>query len=128
MLRFVPVVLGLVLVIYALVDCLQSPAPQVRALSKPGWLAVIVLVPVLGAVAWLLAGRPQAGPAGVSAPPRPVAPDDDPEFLAQLRSIDEEHERTLRQWERDLRRREERLRGPDEPEDGDDGPPGPPRP
>jgi hypothetical protein len=38
-----------------------------------------------------------------------VAPDDDPEFLAQL------DRDTLRAWEDDLRRREQRLRDADEP-------------
>jgi hypothetical protein len=38
---------------------------------------------------------------------RPLGPDDDPEFLDQLRRQDAEHERMLKQWEEDLRRREE---------------------
>jgi Phospholipase_D-nuclease N-terminal len=107
MTRLLPLVLGLAVVVFALVDCLQSPAQRVRTLPKPAWVAAILLVPLAGAVAWLIAGRPRSKPdAAPRPPPRPVAPDDDPDFLRQLRSIDEEHERMLRQWERDLRRRE----------------------
>lgn len=47
--------------------------------------------------------------------PRPVAPDDDPEFLEQMRRGNAEQERLLEQWEDDLRRREQRLREGDAP-------------
>jgi hypothetical protein len=117
MVRVLPLVLAFGLIVYAVIDCWQSPAPAVQVMSKPAWLVVILVVPVFGATAWLLAGRPPRGPAGVGAPRRPLAPDDDPEFLRQLDRIDEEHERMLRQWERDLRRREERLREEDESTD-----------
>ncbi|SDQ15860.1 PLD nuclease N-terminal domain-containing protein [Quadrisphaera sp. DSM 44207] len=77
--------LALVLVVYALLDCLRRPGDQVRGLPKALWLAVIVLLPVVGAVAWLLAGRGRGrGPGGSRPPQRPVAPDDDPEFLWRL--------------------------------------------
>jgi hypothetical protein len=80
-------------------------------------------------------------PSGAARRGRPPAPDDDPEFLASLKGApgdstrvdspkgdsskgdslkgsDKEHEDMLKQWEADLRRREEELRGKDEPEDG----------
>ncbi|MFJ8470542.1 PLD nuclease N-terminal domain-containing protein [Kitasatospora sp. NPDC094011] len=77
-------------------------------------------------------GRP--GPGGPRGG-RQVAPDDDPEFLASLgkaapsgdgsrpgggslQEDDKDHEAMLRQWEADLRRRAQELRGGDEPEDG----------
>lgn len=73
-----------VLVVYALVDCLRARGSEVRGVPKALWVALIVLLPAIGALAWLLAGR-EKGPA---APPtrrgRPVAPDDDPEFLWRL--------------------------------------------
>nr|WP_230323408.1 hypothetical protein [Cellulomonas hominis] len=51
--------------------------------------------------------------------PRAAGPDDDPAFLAGLRDSDDRHERMLRDWEADLRAREQGLRdrGP-APEDG----------
>lgn len=105
MTRLLPLALVLGVVIYALVDCIQTPAAQARAMRKPLWLAVIVLLPLVGAIAWFVAGRPRRTPKA-PLPPRPLAPDDDPDFLRQLRLIDDEHERMLREWERDLRRRE----------------------
>ncbi len=74
----------LVLVAYALVDCVRSQGSQVRGLPKPVWLAVIVLLPGIGALAWLLAGRTRGPSAPPARPSRPVAPDDDPEFLWRL--------------------------------------------
>lgn len=113
--RYLPFLLALALTVYALVDCVQTPSHEVRRLSKPVWLAVIVLIVLFGPLAWLLLGRPSA-----SAPPRrvtppPLAPDDDPDFLRQIRQVDEEHERMLRQWEDDLRRRERGLHDDDDP-------------
>ena len=43
-----------------------------------------------------------------------MAPDDDPEFLEQMRRGNTEQERLLEKWEDDLRRREQRLRGDEE--------------
>ena len=98
-----------------------------------GWVLLIVLVPLAGGVAWLVAGRPlQPGPRRVSWPatqtsgfpeyerPRPLGPDDDPAFLAEQRRSDEQHEQMLRDWEEQLRERERRLReqegrAPEEP-------------
>lgn len=105
--RALLIVIPLVLAIYALIDCLQAPPQSVRGMRKPLWLLTI-LIPVAGALAWLVAGRPRT-PRRRQAPRRPVAPDDNPEFLRQMRSLDEEHEQLLRQWERDLKRRERQV-------------------
>lgn len=74
----------LVLVVYALVDCVRTRSADVHGLPKVLWLALILLVPGVGALAWLLLGRDR----GTAAPPArrsgPVAPDDDPEFLWRL--------------------------------------------
>ena len=138
----------LALLVYCLIDCIQTDSALVRNLPKPFWLILIVLLPLVGGIAWLVAGRPErTEPAatgrgswpqprgrGASAqPPRPLGPDDDEEFLRQMRAIDAEHQRTLDQWERDLRDRERRLRDGEPPTEGTpppaDGPtpPGGPR-
>jgi hypothetical protein len=94
MLRVLLIVLPLVLAIYALVDLVQTPDEEVQGLPKLAWVALIVLIWVVGPIAWLVAGKrgrrwlpglsPRtAGPAG-PAPGRPVAPDDDPDFLRGL--------------------------------------------
>ncbi|NUP50959.1 MAG: PLDc_N domain-containing protein, partial [Catenulispora sp.] len=44
------------LAIFAWVDCLLTPRPYVRVLSKPGW-AVLIAVPYLGALLWIFSGR-----------------------------------------------------------------------
>ena len=110
-------------------------------------MAVVLLTFIVGAVAWLVYGRPResgtrrptlgssgrtAWPArpdrGTTAPANGLfgrvssrpAPDDDPEFLAGLdRRAAQEHEKLLGSWEEDRRRREEQLRRDD---DGSDGP------
>jgi hypothetical protein len=86
--RLLPALLALVLVIYAIVDCLQSDARAVRNLPRLGWLGVIVLLPVLGAVAWLALGRPRAPRRPGQGRPRPTGPDDDPDFLRRMRPFD----------------------------------------
>lgn len=117
MLRFVPLVLVIVVQIYALIDCIQTPDEEAKHLPKIAWVILIIIAPLVGAVAWLLAGRPRGADGHGRQGPvpggdgRPLGPDDDPDFLAQLREVDAEHERMLEQWEEDLRKREQDLRG-----------------
>lgn len=59
--------------------------------------------------------------------PRTLAPDDDPEFLAGLRAPDDRHEHMLRDWEADLRDREQRLREAGGTHPAADDPDAPPR-
>jgi len=101
--RYLPFILALALVIYALVDCVRSDDSEMPVgLPKAVWVVLIVIFPGAGAVAWLVVsrvarqgqrtgGRPVyrgGSSAHPSAPRRPVtrqvAPDDDPEFLASL--------------------------------------------
>ena len=121
--RVLPFIVAIALAVYALVDCLQSDPAEIRGPRRPIWIAIIVLLPIVGPAAWLLSktkfvhdlGRRSGRP---SAPP--VAPDDNPEFLSQIRDIDEQHEEMLTKWEKDLRRREREMRdGPND--DGDSG-------
>jgi len=111
------------LLVYCLIDCVQSNEGQIRNLSKTGWVILIIVVPIIGGVAWLVAGRPvHPAPKRVPWPstptagfpeyerPRPLGPDDDPTFLASRRRSDDLHEQMLRDWEQQLRERERRLR------------------
>ncbi|MFI7211845.1 PLD nuclease N-terminal domain-containing protein [Micromonospora maritima] len=116
----------IVLAVCALISCLSAEDGKVKALPRMVWVLVILFFPLIGSIAWFVAGRERpAGPVGAGgatapgAPARrPLAPDDDPDFLASLdeRSRDEDQER-LRRWEEDLRRREQELR--DRPDDRD---------
>jgi hypothetical protein len=106
--RFLMYAVPVVVVLYAFIDALLSPGDDVRTLPKWLWLVVIVLIPLLGAIAWLLAGRPASGLADDGANPGrrrpPVAPDDDPAFL---RTIDDAT------WSQRMRqRRAEKASGP----------------
>jgi Phospholipase_D-nuclease N-terminal len=71
--------------VWALIDVAQTPEARVRLLSKPSW-SLAVLIPVLGPALWFLQGRtPQPSGSVAKAKPRPLAPDDDPDFLRRLR-------------------------------------------
>ncbi|MEU7201589.1 PLD nuclease N-terminal domain-containing protein [Streptomyces sp. NPDC045470] len=138
MLRYLPFLVILALWIYAFIDCLNTPENQVRGLPKIAWVFIILLFGevLIGPVAWLVAGRPRrehAGGGAASPWPRGgrgaarkwVAPDDNPDFLRSLKDEgkkedgkkDEDKkdegkrdEALLKDWEADLRRREEELR------------------
>lgn len=84
MLRYLPVLLSLALTVYCVVDAIQTQDGAARNLPKIAWLVVILLLPFLGPVAWLVAGRPRKGAPGVPQQRRPRGPDDDPDFLKDL--------------------------------------------
>ncbi len=110
MLFFAGGVLGLLAVafwLFGVFDALTAPADKVRAMQKPLWILVALIGLDLGAVLWFVFGRPRVGVPGLeqrdrrsdmwggaferpqrpSSRPgakRPIAPDDDPEFLRSL--------------------------------------------
>lgn len=54
-------VIGFLLIafwIWALVDCISSDPAMVRNLPKLGWLVIVILLFDIGAILWLLLGRP----------------------------------------------------------------------
>ena len=118
MLKLFIFALPVILTIYGMIDCVLTPESDMRWLPKVAWVMVILLLPGVGAAIWLICGREDSGgtrtrgfsrPGGRAGPARTTrmsAPDDDPDFLRQLRNSDREHEQVLRQWERELRRRE----------------------
>jgi hypothetical protein len=90
--RTLPFLISLVLSVYALFSCIQTRDEDVPHLPKLVWIVLIVFVPFVGPITWLLLSRRAAAaserrparPAGTKPPARPVAPDDDPDFLASL--------------------------------------------
>lgn len=115
-------VVQIVLAALALIDCLAAEEGEIRALPRLVWVMIILFFPLVGSIAWFVAGRP-AKPAtsgktwrvGGGFPersrPRPLAPDDDPEFLRSLSAEQARKDRELfEKWEEDLRRREDELR------------------
>ena len=115
--------LGLILAVFALISCLSAEDGEVRALPRWAWVVIILLFPLLGSIAYFAAGRPAksaprsgrwrpgSGFPEPERPRRPIAPDDDPEFLRQLDAKSKrEDEELLRRWEEDLRKREDELK------------------
>lgn len=97
------IVLILALTIYSLLDCARTPEESMPArMPKLLWIVIIVMVTVIGPIAWIIVSRVKAAEDrdGAVEPtvwsskdgtrfrraerPRPVAPDDDPEFLRGL--------------------------------------------
>ncbi|MFF1358151.1 PLD nuclease N-terminal domain-containing protein [Streptomyces sp. NPDC058297] len=120
MLRYLPFLLVLALWIYAFIDCLNTPEEEVRGLPKVVWVIIILLFGevLVGPIAWLVAGKVRHAPAGGATPSEWhrnhrttfVAPDDNPEFLHSLKEENKKDESLLKDWEADLRRREEELK------------------
>src|SRR5688500_1968191 len=124
-----PVLLFLMLDIYCVINVIQSRDDEVRHLPKIVWLILILLFTPIGAVAWLVAGRPRRGPATRSAYERATpefpeydrpgraagaTPESDEEFLRRIRER-AEHQR--RKAAEDVRKRQEQAEdGPREPD------------
>jgi hypothetical protein len=114
--------LGLIFIalwIFCVVDTITTPENQVRNLPKLAWVFIVLLFLDIGAIAWLLGGRPwtkvpanrptgatrartTGWGAGPSAPRRAANPDDDEEFLASLRKRADEQRRRAQQQKKDL--------------------------
>ncbi|GAA4943519.1 hypothetical protein HD597_000942 [Nonomuraea thailandensis] len=92
----------LVLWLYCLFDVITTPDVACRNLPKIGWVLIVLLFPLIGSVAWLVAGRPEravaARPSAYPEYDRPgrfaaTNPDDDEEFLRRCRERAEEQRR-----------------------------------
>lgn len=128
MLRVLPYVIEIALLVYCLIDCIQTDESRIRNLPKIAWVFVIIILPIIGSIAWLVAGRPEHSSRGRQVPwpstrtagypeyerPRYGSPDDDPEFIASVKRSDDDHEKMLRDWEQQLRERESKLPKDDE--------------
>lgn len=99
------------LTVYALVDLFVTASNRLRAFPKPVWIAIIVVLPLIGPALWLIIGK--------SRPTRttpPVAPDDDPRFLGGLGESAEER---IKRLEEELRALDEEDNNP--PDEADSG-------
>lgn len=84
LLRVALAVAVLVIFVYGLVDVIRTDGRLARGISKPAWIVVMIVLPVVGAILWLLIGRPRGAGPGQTARRQPTAPDDDPDFLRNL--------------------------------------------
>ena len=97
--------------IWALLDCIASDSALCRNLPKMIWLLVVVFLFDIGALLWLLVGRPEKagwrpGSSDYAAPRRPVGIEDAPRYsptpiISDRRSA--ELDRELERWEREQR-------------------------
>ncbi len=108
--RVIVAILLIALVVYAAIDCITSDSKHIRGVPKAAWIAIILLLPLLGALLWFFLGRPKEAPTPQQAPRRPTAPDDDPNFLRNLetRRRQQQKEDELKARETELRNRENR--------------------
>lgn len=112
----------LALWIFCIIDVITTPESRVRNLPKLAWLFIVLILPDVGSIVWLVAGRDwQSRPGGVRAvaypeydrPGRavPANPDDDEEFLKQVRERAEAQRREYEQRRRrELQEEQDRLR------------------
>ena len=118
--------------VYCLLDVIMTDDHRVRNLSKAVWVAVVLLTFEVGAIAWLVAGRPRSGSRDLpyrgnasraarqfpeyDRPGRFAAtnPDDDEAFLRQVRERAEQQTRAAREARRGARG-PRGPRGADEP-------------
>lgn len=126
-------ILPLALMIYAFIDCLNTPEEDTKHLPKVAWVFIILLFWVVGSIGWLFAGKVRhsaAGGAGLSSwqpggrRQQWVAPDDNPDFLKSLKddkdakkaeaaAAEAETESETAQAEEELKRRDGGT-GPDD--------------
>jgi hypothetical protein len=103
-------VLGLLLFclwVFCLIDVITTDESLCRNLQKTWWVIIVLLLFDVGAVLWLIAGRPRAN-RGTDYPEyeRPgrfaaSSPDDDEDFLRRCRERAEEQRRRYREQQRE---------------------------
>lgn len=100
-LLFALAVVGFVIWVFTIVDCLRTDESRVRGLPKTAWVFVAILLPIIGGVLWFLIGKERRGRVN----PRPAnqqqAPDDDPAFLGKL-GMEQDREKRIRLLEERL--------------------------
>jgi hypothetical protein len=115
-------VIEVCMLIYCSVDVVTTPRPDVRNLPKPLWLLLVLFFPILGGLAWLVAGRPPrsvraargaADPGALPEPERPsrtataATPEDDEAFHRRLRERAEQQRRAAEQQRAQREQRED---------------------
>jgi hypothetical protein len=125
MIDLLPGIVELALLVFCLIDCIQSPEIDIRNLPKWAWLLLIIILPLVGGIAWLVVGRPLRRATTTWQPgsgfpeserPAPDTRDIDDRLAADLARADQEHEQMLQRWQADLERRE-RETGVNKPDD-----------
>jgi hypothetical protein len=104
----------LALWVFCIIDVITTDESLCRNLPKTLWLIIVLILPDIGSIIWLVAGRPRLAPRqgglpykgnAVSRYPEydrpgravPANPDDDEDFLRGLRERAEEQRRKARE-------------------------------
>lgn len=85
--------------VFSIVDCAVQPSTRHRGVPKAAWIAIVVLVPVIGGILWFTIGRLRPGGQSVG---RVLPPDDDPAFLRSISKS--EQDARIRRLEEELAR------------------------
>lgn len=96
------IVIAVAFTLYALVDSAMTAGSRARGVSKPVWVVLIVVLPVIGALLWFTIGK------GPEQMPVRNAPDDDPRFSGKTLS-DEDLDRHMHDLEARLRELDEEV-------------------
>ena len=106
----------LVFWIWGIFDVITTDAERCRNLPKLAWALIVIILGSIGALIWVLLGRPERSSVGSGDLPRrprarPVGLEDRPEWTAapstspSSREHSEELDRRLAEWEAEERRR-----------------------
>jgi hypothetical protein len=85
--RYFLFVIGItaIFTIFTTVFAASAKPNEVRLLPKWAWVLLCVAVPIIGGVLYITIGRPLSNGPSARSSRRVVAPDDDPDFLRNLR-------------------------------------------
>ncbi|WP_278313911.1 PLD nuclease N-terminal domain-containing protein [Lolliginicoccus levis] len=103
--------LSFVILVVCLIDIINTDDSRIRNLPKVAWILLVIILPLAGMVAWLVAGRPYADDAPryrstgfpeYERPGRHIAQDEhsDEAFLRECRARAEEQRRRYREENR----------------------------
>ena len=102
--------------VFGIVDCIVQPASRHRGVPKGVWIAIVVVLPVIGALLWFTLGRLRPGRSAGEERYLPLDDEPGPARRQRDRISDAEQERRIRELEEELARLDDR---------GDTDPPGP---
>ena len=85
--RNLAVLLIIGLIVYCVIDVIRSTDDERLGVHPILWVALILIVPLVGALVWLAvrwSRRTAGGPDASAGHRRTTGPDDDPDFLSRL--------------------------------------------